>query len=329
MLSTLIADLQEHAEFYHTAALNTEEPALTEFARARTQQSLDFIAELEAATQAASQTKAEQQSAESDHATPDDGPLAGLRRGVTTVTAAMTIERDKTDLRVLEDARQADERLLESYVDARRQALSPALQRIVERQHNQLQAAVTYTDVRKLNSDDNLVLGQFKSSEEATHAVKALEEDGYGQDHVGVIARDVTVSDLLEDRRMDLAGSSAGATSLGGTALGGLFGLLAGVGIVMLPGLGPVAALGAGATILGVTAIGAGIGATYGAIFGMLIGWGIAEDDVHRFLRAVEDGNILVSVQAPADEAGRVGDRLREAGATDVIMRTAEQTNLT
>ena len=127
---------------------------------------------------------------------------------------------------------------------------------------------------------------------------------------------------------MDLAGSSAGGASLGGTVVGGLFGLLAGVGIVMLPGLGPVLALGAGATVLGVTAIGAGIGATYAAIFGMLIGWGVAEDDVHRFLRAVEDGKILVAVQAPTDEADRVGDRLRQAGATDVILRTAEQPGL-
>ena len=118
MLSTLIDDLQEHAEFYHTAALNAEDPAMTEYLRARTQQSLDFIAELEAATQSASPAQAEQSSADSDLATPDDGPLAGLRRGVTTVTAGMTIEADKTDQRVLEDARKADERLLASYADA-------------------------------------------------------------------------------------------------------------------------------------------------------------------------------------------------------------------
>jgi uncharacterized membrane protein len=180
-----------------------------------------------------------------------------------------------------------------------------------------------------MDPSELIVLGLFANRGMAEEAVAALQRAGFDEDRLGIIANSTTVSDLLDDRRMELAGDSAGVTALGGTFLGGLLGLLAGVGVALVPGVGTVLALGAGAAVLGWTAVGAGIGATYGAFFGTLIGWGIAEDDVHRFLKAVEMGEVLLAVHATADDTALAVQQLEQSGASDIAMRTSEESRQT
>lgn len=83
---------------------------------------------------------------------------------------------------------------------------------------------------------------------------------------------------------------------MGGGGGGGVIGLLAGVGALAIPGIGPIIADGA----LASTLAGAGIGAAAGGLLGALVGMGIPEEDARYFERGFREGGVLVTVQAGA-----------------------------
>ncbi|MDZ4756130.1 MAG: DUF3341 domain-containing protein [Phycisphaerae bacterium] len=108
-------------------------------------------------------------------------------------------------------------------------------------------------------------------------------------------------------------GTVIGAGS-GGIA-GGAIGLLAGIGLLAIPGLGPFIAAGPIMAALS----GMAVGATVGGIAGALIGMGIPELEAKRYEGKVKDGNILISVHTEtADETKRVKDIFENANATDI-----------
>lgn len=140
-------------------------------------------------------------------------------------------------------------------------------------------------------------IGVFMDVEMAEEAVEALFQAGFERDEISVLAQRETVEDLVDDEREESALESAGAGALGGTALGGLIGLIAGASTLVVPGIGPALAAGTWATILGTTAAGAGVGAAYGGLVGSLIGFGVAEEETHVYVEGVEKGGILTVVQ--------------------------------
>jgi hypothetical protein len=108
-----------------------------------------------------------------------------------------------------------------------------------------------------------------------------------------------------------------GATIGAGTggAVGGAIGLLAGIGALAIPGLGPFIAAGPIMAALS----GLGVGAAVGGLAGALIGMGIPELEAKRYEGRVKDGNILISAHAKnSDEVKRAKDIFQAAGATDI-----------
>ncbi|RYY05935.1 MAG: hypothetical protein EON55_24610, partial [Alphaproteobacteria bacterium] len=103
-----------------------------------------------------------------------------------------------------------------------------------------------------------------------------------------------------------------------GALLGGAGGLLAGLGLLAIPGLGPIVAAG----WLAATAVGAGIGAAGGAATGGLVGAlktaGHTEEDANVYSEGVRRGGTLVSAKVPdADvaQADAILDRNRSVDA--------------
>ena len=108
-------------------------------------------------------------------------------------------------------------------------------------------------------------------------------------------------------------GATAGAGT--GAVVGGTLGLLAGIGALAIPGLGPFIAAG---PIMGALA-GAGTGGVVGGLIGALVGMGIPEYEAKRYEGLVKNGGILLSAHCDnSDWVGRAKDVLKQSGAEDI-----------
>jgi uncharacterized membrane protein len=101
--------------------------------------------------------------------------------------------------------------------------------------------------------------------------------------------------------------------------LGGTLGVLAGIGALAIPGLGPFIAAGPLMAALS----GAAAGAALGGITGALIGFGIPEIEAKKYEGKLRGGNILVAVHVDdSDQEKRAKEVFRIEGAHDIISTT-------
>jgi uncharacterized protein (TIGR02271 family) len=154
------------------------------------------------------------------------------------------------------------------------------------------------------------VVGLFRNQADAERAIKRLKEEGFSESQIGVAIKDrEQQKDLIEGTGTQAAeGAATGA--IGGGVLGGVIGLLAGVGALAIPGVGPIIAGGT----LASTLAGAGIGAAAGGLLGALVGMGVPEEDARHFDEGFRAGGTLVTVNA-GNRAEEARDCLYESGA--------------
>jgi hypothetical protein len=108
-------------------------------------------------------------------------------------------------------------------------------------------------------------------------------------------------------------GAAAGVTT--GGVIGGTLGVLAGVGLLAIPGLGPFIA--AGPIMAGLA--GLGVGGAVGGVTGAFIGMGIPEFEAKRYEGRLQKGGILLSVHCDtAEEIKRAKEVLKVTNAEDV-----------
>ena len=86
-----------------------------------------------------------------------------------------------------------------------------------------------------------------------------------------------------------------------GGMIGGTLGLLAGIGALAIPGVGPFIAAG---PIMGALA-GLGVGGAVGGLVGALVGMGIPEYEAKRYEGRVKEGGVLLSVHCDTSERSR------------------------
>ncbi len=116
-------------------------------------------------------------------------------------------------------------------------------------------------------------------------------------------------------------GTTTGVTA--GGAVGGVLGVLAGIGTLAIPGLGPFIA--AGPIMAGLA--GLGVGGAVGGLIGALVGMGIPEYEAKRYEGQVKEGGILLSVHCDtSDEISRAKAILESTGAKDIA--TAGETSV-
>jgi hypothetical protein len=100
-----------------------------------------------------------------------------------------------------------------------------------------------------------------------------------------------------------------------GGAVGGTLGLLAGIGALAIPGVGPFIAAG---PIMGALA-GVGVGGAVGGFVGALVGMGIPEYEAKRYEGRIKEGGILLSAHCDTSEQiKRAKDTLKRTGAEDI-----------
>ena len=134
----------------------------------------------------------------------------------------------------------------------------------------------------------------FDDYEHARAAVRDLEGAGFAAGDISLLHRSADGEVRTHDAATGEEVSNAGVGATIGTLVGGGAGLLAGLGMLAIPGVGPVVA--AGWLIAAVT--GAGVAAAAGGLIGALTDSGVEEADAHVYAEGVKRGGTLVTVRA-------------------------------
>jgi hypothetical protein len=136
----------------------------------------------------------------------------------------------------------------------------------------------------------------FETYGDAQRAVAALEAAGFSSSEVGMVSRYRDDNSLADTAT---SGTATGATA--GAVVGGGTGLLAALGIIAIPGIGPLVAAGVLATTLA-AAVG---GSVVGGLLGAMTDYGISEEDAHLYSEAVRRGGSLVTVKTDETRASK------------------------
>jgi uncharacterized membrane protein len=102
-----------------------------------------------------------------------------------------------------------------------------------------------------------------------------------------------------------------------GAVLGGLGGWLVGLGLLSIPGIGPVVAAGPLFTAL----TGALVGAEAGSLVGVLHGFGVADYEAKSHAKRVSEGKTLVLVKTEEQRVNQVEAVLRQHRASAIEQR--------
>jgi uncharacterized membrane protein len=132
----------------------------------------------------------------------------------------------------------------------------------------------------------------------AEQVINQLKDAGFSSKDISVILPDPTGNMFLayEFNHKSKEGTATGATT--GAVAGGILGWLAGVGTLALPGIGPLVMAGPiMAAMAGVAA-----GGAVGGLSGALIGLGLKEDDVNRYVGRIKEGRVMISVHTDDPE---------------------------
>ena len=159
------------------------------------------------------------------------------------------------------------------------------------------------------------VIGIVESRELAEQIVSELQAAGLPRSSISVVLPETKGSRDFAHEHHTKAPEGAAAGASAGGVVGGTLGLLAGIGALAIPGLGPFIAAGPLMAALS----GAAAGAAAGGIAGALIGLGIPEIEAKRYEGKLRGGNVLIAAHVETSESQKAAaDLLKENGAHDV-----------
>jgi|GEM_PF-453951 len=138
----------------------------------------------------------------------------------------------------------------------------------------------------------------YATYNDAAAVVDDLQSSGIPQTDISIVRQGAHTVDTTT--ATGESGAGVGATV--GTLLGGGAGLLAGLGTIAIPGVGPIVAAGWLIAML----TGAGVGAAAGGILGALTGAGVDREEAVAYDEGVRRGGTLVSVRASDADLPRV-----------------------
>jgi hypothetical protein len=145
---------------------------------------------------------------------------------------------------------------------------------------------------------------------DASSAINVLEAAGFSRSDISIVANN-SENWHRKERATNAAEDAAGGAEAG-AIVGGVGGLLTGLGVMAIPGVGPVVAAGwLVATAVGAVA-GAAVGGATGGIIGSMTKAGIPEADANVYAEGVRRGGALVTAMV---------DDSRETEARTILLR--------
>jgi hypothetical protein len=158
-----------------------------------------------------------------------------------------------------------------------------------------------------MSGENAAVFGTFTGGASMEVAVDRLTAAGFSSGDVSI---------LMADKE----GLKVGVGGL----VGGTLGLLAGIGALAMPGVGPLIAAGPIVASLA----GMGVGGAVVGLVGALVGLGIPEYEAKVYDGRIRDGGVLLSVHCVHCDESRVRDILIAAGAEDIASAPEESINI-
>jgi uncharacterized protein YcfJ len=173
----------------------------------------------------------------------------------------------------------------------------------------------TIVNEDKTQMANSVVFGVFSTKEQVETATTEMKREGFRNADISTLFpfNEGTKDFALEKGTKAAEGAMAGATIC--AVIGGALGWLVGIGMLVIPGVGPFVAAGPIMVLLS----GMGVGAVVGGLTGALIGMGIPEYVATRYEGRIKGGCILVSVHADNSKWVQKAKKiLRETGANDI-----------
>src|SRR5271154_1214283 len=170
-----------------------------------------------------------------------------------------------------------------------------------------------------MTSKKTAVFGIYQNAAQAEYTVDQLLAAHFQNDDISVLLPDnESTRDFAHEKNTKAPEGTATGVTAGG-AIGGALGLLAGIGVLAIPGVGPFIAAG---PIMSALA-GLGVGGAVGGVIGALVGMGIPEYEAKRYEGHIKAGGVLLSVHCDTSEKiARAKDLLKHTGAQDIASST-------
>ena len=169
-------------------------------------------------------------------------------------------------------------------------------------------------------SNQNAVVGIFKTHTEAETAVKELQKSGFDMKKLSVVGKDYHTEENVVG--FYNAGDRMKFWGKRGAFWGGLWGMLFGSAFFVIPGLGQLVVLGPlvmmivgaleGAVVTGgLTALGAG-----------LYSIGIPKDSILRYEAALKSDKFLVMAHGPLADIAKAKSILESTASEEIVMHS-------
>jgi len=163
----------------------------------------------------------------------------------------------------------------------------------------------------------------YDNHDDAVAAVRDLERQ-FAHDAISIVANTGSADRLRPTTDGDTVSDTASGVGAGagiGAAVGGGAGLLAGLGMLAIPGIGPVVAAGWLAATLAGAAAGAGVGAVSGGIIEAMTGAGVSTEDAHLYAEGVRRGGTLVVARVDEGQVSLAESIMRQHNPVDSTAR--------
>lgn len=164
------------------------------------------------------------------------------------------------------------------------------------------------------------VIGIVETRSEAEAIVLKARDAGFFLNDISILFPDQTTTKDFAHENNTKAPEGAVAGGSAGGVIGGTIGLLAGLGALVIPGLGPFVAAGPLMAALS----GAAAGVTVGGVTGALIGFGIPEIEAKRYEGKLRGGNILVAIHVDDAEMKDRAEKLLKKFNAHNVTSTSE-----
>jgi hypothetical protein len=165
------------------------------------------------------------------------------------------------------------------------------------------------------------VTALYDTYDAAVSAVNALEAAGFPHSDISVVSNNV--DDRYNKDRHSNAAEDAGRGAGIGAAVGGVGGLLAGLGLLAIPGVGPVVAAGWLVATAAGAATGAAVGGAAGGLVGALTSAGVPEREANFYAEGVRRGGTLVTARVDDARASAARQILQQYKSVDPEVRGA------